>query len=305
MRLMARKRVWPRLEAFSSSSETLPDLPGQKSITSASNSYVKHLVKLRTSSQYRSQAQRVLLVSEELIVEASTSTGLSSIALFISENTPLSSIPGLKAENKYTVSETVMKKITGLESVAAVGAVAEIAMPRPADFSAVKPKKLLVLDRIQDPGNIGTIFRSALAFGWDGIFLLDGCADPYGDKAIRASRGASLRLRLSKGSIEDLLQLTSDMALFSAEPVEGSIQRVRDTPLNLQRIALVLGSEGEGVSEELKKHCIPLSIPMANEMESLNVSVAGGILMFLMSDLSVSTLLSERVERLGRPKSIK
>jgi TrmH family RNA methyltransferase len=301
--MMARRRLWyNQTKAFSSSSEAIPDLPVQNVITSTANSYVKHLVKLRTSPQYRSEAQRVLLVSSELIAEASASTVSSSIAVFVSEDAQqnLSIVPGLKVDRTFKVSEAVMKKICGLESVASIGAVAEIPMPRQADFSTAKTlTKLLILDRVQDPGNMGTIFRSALAFGWEGVFLLEGCCDPYGDKALRSSRGASLRLPVGRGSMADLLQLTSSMVLFSAEPEEGARGVQSEVPSDLNRICLVLGSEGEGVSPELKKHCISLSIPMADDMESLNVAVAGGILMFLLSNLSLSPFLRQQIERLG------
>ena len=173
-----------------------------------------------------------------------------------------------------------------------------------ADFASAAKTRLLVLDRVQDPGNIGTIIRSAIAFGWEGIFLLDGCCDPYGDKALRASRGASLRIPICKGNLDDLLQVTRGMTLYAAEPATDEKEKLKEDETKLEgvdHIALVLGSEGEGLSAEVKQHCTNLSIPMVNGMESLNVAIAGGILLFLLSnrlELDLDPKLKKHIEKL-------
>ncbi|GAX79119.1 hypothetical protein CEUSTIGMA_g6559.t1 [Chlamydomonas eustigma] len=121
-----------------------------------------------------------------------------------------------------TVSESVMKKLTGLESVADIHAVAELDLPQVEDFKTAEYKvdRLLALDRIQDPGNLGTLLRTAMALGWDGVFLLPGCTDPFSDKAVRASRGASIRTRIGRGSLEELKSVVSaqGLKLLAAEP---------------------------------------------------------------------------------------
>ena len=123
--MMARRKpfqLMPKLMASLSSADetTLPEFPSQNIITSTSNAYVKHLVSLRSKSQYRSSVQRILLVSTELISEAASASWLEPIALFVSEDSKTLSIPGMIAERIYIVSEAVMKKINGLESIRSV-----------------------------------------------------------------------------------------------------------------------------------------------------------------------------------------
>lgn len=216
--------------------------------------------------------------------------------------------------------------------------------------AGAKPlQRLLALDGVQDPGNLGTLLRCATAFGWDAVWLLPGCCDPFNDKALRASRGAALRVPLAVGEWRDLEGVVgvNDMVMIAAEPEDPSgIPAVTNTSpsvmlgvenenlnsnsdvsypptqqqqqhhqqqeqeqhqhqhqqqrghsqqqqrrrsqqqLQLQQqrpVCLVLGSEGQGLSEAALQHCVPVSIPMLGEMESLNVGVAGGLLMFVLS----------------------
>ena len=176
-------------------------------------------------------------------------------------------------------------------------------------------QRLLALDAVQDPGNLGTLLRTALAFGWDGVFLLPGCTDPYGDKAVRASRGAALRMPVGRGDLSELRRVVEakGLVMLAAEPepemAPGGHHKMdmqkdcddvgpRGTSTYLSAspsVCLVLGSEGQGLSREVLEACTPVAIPMvggsgsggggANSpgMESLNVGVAGGILMFMLS----------------------
>eukprot|EP00466_Bigelowiella_natans_P019351 jgi/Bigna1/128003/aug1.5_g2711 len=146
-------------------------------------------------------------------------------------------------------------------------------------------KRLIILDGIQDPGNLGTLLRTALGLGWDGAFLLKNTCDPFNQKAIRAARGACFRLPLyTEGSLDDLQELLRDHDFTVSSSTLAD--EIRDVP-----IALWLGSEGKGLSggqwSEAQNGCedgqallaAPLKtvkIDMAPEMESLNVAVAGG-----------------------------
>lgn len=179
-------------------------------------------------------------------------------------------------------------------------------------------RRLLVLEGVQDPGNLGTLLRCATAFGWDGVWLLPGCCDPFNDKALRASRGASLRLPLVSGDWKQLEHVAAGngLVLLAAEPEEleqeprqqmGQRQEQGQPTkaaggdwlqeLRQQRIALVMGTEGQGLSQRALSACRPVSVPMMGDMESLNVGIAGGILMFLLSEGLQPMLRS--LERLG------
>uniref|UniRef100_A0A7C8ZPQ8 tRNA/rRNA methyltransferase SpoU type domain-containing protein n=1 Tax=Opuntia streptacantha TaxID=393608 RepID=A0A7C8ZPQ8_OPUST len=151
--------------------------------------------------------------------------------------------------------------------------------------------RILVLEGIQDPGNLGTLLRSALAFKWDGVFLLPGCCDPFNEKALRASRGAPFQLPIVSGNWTQLEALRDEakLKLLAGHPESSKktlpvsklsqdlANSLADTPL-----CLVLGTEGGGLSQKAKELSQLVSIPMSENFESLNVAVAGGIFMFVL-----------------------
>src|SRR6202011_5097739 len=129
---------------------------------------------------------------------------------------------------------------------------------------------LPVLDGIQDPGNVGTICRSAAAAGAPALVVLDGSADPFGAKAVRASAGTVLRLKVARGRWEDLAGLTG----FAASAAGGASLETAE----LEHAGLLaLGGETHGVR---RQDLAPVTIPMAPGVESLNVAAAAAILFF-------------------------
>ena len=140
--------------------------------------------------------------------------------------------------------------------------------------------RYVVLDGVQDPGNVGAVLRTADAFGCTGALLLPGCADPYGPKTLRAAMGAVFRLPLYAVGLEDLPRLLADAGL----PLYGTALR-HDTvdvrQRDLRRCALVIGSEGRGVSAEVLALCREtLRIPMSPHCESLNAAAAAAVLLW-------------------------
>ena len=140
--------------------------------------------------------------------------------------------------------------------------------------------RYVVLDGVQDPGNVGAVLRTADAFGCTGALLLPGCADPYGPKTLRAAMGAVFRLPLYTVGLEDLPRLLADAGL----PLYGTALR-HDTvdvrQRDLRRCALVIGSEGRGVSAEVLALCREtLRIPMSPHCESLNAAAAAAVLLW-------------------------
>ncbi|HEX7155504.1 MAG TPA: RNA methyltransferase [Thermoanaerobaculia bacterium] len=129
----------------------------------------------------------------------------------------------------------------------------------------------VALDGVQDPGNVGTIVRLAAAFDAAGVLLLPGCADPFGPKAIRASVGAILNVRVAEVTPEELL--ASGRVLYAADARGTTAEPpARDA-------ILLFGNEGSGVSEVLAEHAAPLAIPMSDRVESLNVASSAAILL--------------------------
>ena len=143
-------------------------------------------------------------------------------------------------------------------------------------------RRYLVLDEVQDPGNVGTIWRTADALGTDGLLLVNGCADPYSPKVVRATMGACFRLPAYEVESKALFPLLEQSGL----PLYGTALRedtVNIRTVQLDRCAVVIGSEGRGISQSLLDRCEKtLKIPMRQRCESLNAAVAASIVLWEM-----------------------
>lgn len=163
------------------------------------------------------------------------------------------------------------------------GLLAIVARPKAdAGWLAASNAFILILDGVQDPGNVGTLIRTAEAAGVSGVLLTRGCADPLSSKALRASAGSALRLPflsdLDPSAV--LALLPAGLDVVAAVAGEGADSFFSETLPRLP-LALALGSEGRGLSTRLEAAAtVRLRIPAAREVESLNVAVAGGIAMF-------------------------
>ena len=158
-----------------------------------------------------------------------------------------------------------------------------LAKPAPtAPPERLEGSRYLVLDGVQDPGNVGAIWRSADALGADGLLLVNGCADPYSPKVVRASMGACFRLPLWETTVEELEGLLerSGIPLYATALREDTVD-VRQA--DLTRAAVVIGSEGRGVSRALLDRAgQTLKIPMRARCESLNAAGAAVIVLWEM-----------------------
>lgn len=289
--------------------KTLPLPSHVKTITSTSNPFVKHCLKLRQSSSYRHSHGSVLLVGSTPIRELcrfqnKIEDGLTAIeCLLLLDNTNVPEYLNNQSIRYVNVSSLVMKKLSGLQSTDSIDMVALIRIP--STFHSIgshvkggdchkwfpSPYRILVLDGVQDPGNLGTLLRSAMAFRWDGVFLLSDCCDPFNDKALRASRGASFQLPIVSGGWAHLdgLRREFHMKLVAGHPAKDAeakpvscLSQDYANSLVETHLCLILGSEGNGLSETSVQECELVSIPMAGEFESLNVSVAGGIFLYML-----------------------
>lgn len=155
-----------------------------------------------------------------------------------------------------------------------------VKMRRPG--SSLRPTAALVLEGVQDPGNVGTILRTADAFHVDAIILLENCADLYSPKTVRASMGAVFRqnaYRMSRDELSGFCAKNSLQLYGAALSVRAKDIRTID----LKNAAVAIGSEGKGLSRELLELCDgEVVIPMSGEAESLNAAVAAAIVMWQM-----------------------
>lgn len=241
-----------------------------KEIQSLQHSSVKHLVKLRKEKSYRAECQTLLIEGKKMVFECP----LSLKTLIILAGTPISQ--KLKAETTLIVTQNILEKISGTKTPEPY--LAEILLPTPSSLEG--KTKLLALDGVSDPGNVGTLIRTALALGFEGVFLTKGSADPFMNKALRASKGAALHLPIQTGTETKLLTLIKENQLT---PYVADRKGEKDISFTSPLI-LILGSEAHGPSQTLKEIGTLISIPMLGKTESLNVAVAGGILMNKIQD---------------------
>lgn len=241
-----------------------------KEITSLQHPIVKHLVKLRENKDYRYQNQQVFLSGTKLIKELGSKLSFEMLMVEKGWEKKLK----IQANEIFIVPSHVLKKIAGVASCEPFAAVIE--MPKFPLFKSIS--SLLILDRVSDPGNLGTLLRSAFAFGWEGAFLIEGTTDPYHEKAIRAAKGANFYLPWKTGSIKELEQLLhqEQLSLFGADMGGKEFTDV----VFPKKIALALGNESHGLNETIKERAELIAISMKKEMESLNVASAGAILLW-------------------------
>jgi TrmH family RNA methyltransferase len=239
-------------------------------ITSLQHPLVKHWFLLRSDRAYREDAQRLLVVGEKMIRELSDEIGIEALAT-------LNPAPGIRAKEKHLVSESILKRVTGLEQPD--GFAAEIVLPPPQDLSS--KNFVMVLDQVSDPGNLGTLLRTALALGWEGVILTaPGTVDLFNDKALRASKGACLRLPYCRLSPEAVAAWIEEKRVHAfAADIEGkSLDSLSFKP----PLALILSSESQGPRPWPEAWVQKVTIPMAPNVESLNVASSGAILLYSM-----------------------
>lgn len=144
-------------------------------------------------------------------------------------------------------------------------------------------RRYLLLDGVQDPGNVGTIWRTADAFGADGLILCGGCTDPWSPKTVRATMGAVFRLPVYECALEAAAEGLGRAGLpLYATTLREDTEDVRR--VDLGRGAVIIGSEGRGVSREALSLCgRTIKIPMSPRCESLNAAVAASVILWEMA----------------------
>ena len=233
-------------------------------ITSLNNDKVKELVKLK-DKKYRDKVGLFFIEGYDIVLEAYKNSLIKE--LYVLEGTEV------LMDIQYTyVSYDVMKKISDMESI--------------SEYYAVCYKKeeleignrIIILDGIQDPGNLGTIIRSAVAFNFDSVILSRECVDLYNPKVIRSTKGMLFNMNICVKNLEEFIPILDDYVIYGTDVVDGENIRDIDIP---SKVGLVIGNEGRGISDKIKKLCNKfIYIDMNNMCESLNASVAASILMY-------------------------
>ena len=150
-----------------------------------------------------------------------------------------------------------------------------------AELEAKDGSSLLLLDGVQDPGNVGTMIRTARAFALDGVVVLDGSADPWSPKTVRSSAGACFGVPVvtARWREAEAWVTSSGMALLAGDPRGADVSKV----VTRAMWGLVIGSEGAGVRPEILESADMVAVPMAGGMDSLNAAMAGAILLYALT----------------------
>ena len=229
-------------------------------ITSLQNDHVKYWNSLN-NKKIRNKERRFLVEGDHLITEARK------------QNLIIETISTVDETADFLVTEEVMKKISSQVTISENAAVVRFI---PEDKIS---GNVLILDGIQDPGNLGTIIRSCIAFNFTNIVLSDTSVDLYNPKVIRATEGMIFHINVLRRNLRKFIPSLKDMGykIVGTDVVNGSDIKAIDK----ENIALVLGNEGNGMSREVKSLCDDFAYIKMNETcESLNVGVAASILMY-------------------------
>lgn len=237
-------------------------------ITSLDNDNVKKWKKL-CKKKYRDEFGIYLVEGEHLVEEAYKSGVLDKVIVLDGES--------YSYDNIIYVSYEVMKAISSLDTPNRIMGVC-----KKKESSELVGKKYLLLDGVQDPGNLGTIVRSAVAFNIDTIVLSDDTVDLYNPKVLRSTQGMIFHTNIIECDLVDVINElhSNDITVYGTD-VNNGIDARELSDLDKTSFALVMGNEGNGVRKEIKELCDKnLYINMNENVESLNVGIATSILLY-------------------------
>ncbi|WP_280769858.1 TrmH family RNA methyltransferase [Salipaludibacillus daqingensis] len=243
-------------------------------IESIQNAKIKAWKKLQLKRE-RDKSGLFFIEGMHLIEEALKSD-LTIKDLILEEGREIPNEWNVKELTIVYVTERVMKELSETETPQGMAAICE----KPENINLpLEAGRYLFVDGVQDPGNLGSMIRTADAAGMAGVVLGDGTADPYNGKVIRSTQGSLFHLPIQKMNLDEAIELCKENNV----PVFGtSLQGSSYTAIEPQdHFALIVGNEGNGVSEALLKMTDQnLYIPIFGEAESLNVGIATGILLY-------------------------
>ena len=246
-------------------------------ITSRQNPEIKRIRALAKDKSERSAAGEFVCDGEKLLGEAIAS-GMQ-IGTILANEEKLPKLPENIDAKCLAVSQDILDSITTLKSAQSV--IFTCRMKKQAALGNIR--RAIILDSLQDTGNIGTIIRTADAFRVDAVFA-DGCADIYNPKTIRSAMGSIFRVPVFEEKLQILIpKLRSEGYTVYCSELRGDVAEISEC--DFSKCAVVIGNEGNGVRPEVSDLCDrSVIIPMQGGAESLNAAVAAAIFMFKMSE---------------------
>lgn len=244
-------------------------------ISSRKNSILVHMKKLANDASYRRECGEYVCDGEKLLREALSWRAEVLCVLWGGEKTM--SLP--QGIEEYSCPADVMQSVSPLKC--SKGPVFSLRIPRRQD-DCERISSAIVLESVQDPGNVGTVIRTANAMNTGAVILVGDCAELFSPKTARATMGAIFRQRVIELDLEQLpgLLKRNGLRLYGAA-LSADSKDIRET--ELRGAAVAVGSEGRGLSEKLLSMCDGrLIIPMNADCESMNAAVAASVIMWEM-----------------------
>lgn len=244
-------------------------------ISSKNNDKIKDARKL-ADKKYRAQFGLFVIEGRKLVYDYLRTVGVP-VRIFATEAAAEKYSDIIKAAEIYIVSEDLYAYISGEKAPQGIMAVCRI-----PNQGGLIPGHCLILESLRDAGNLGTVIRTAAAFGIENIVLSADCADLYNPKTLRAAMGALFFVNVF--TVADIVAFVDTLRsggrrVFATVPAEGATD-IRTVSFAAND-CVVIGNEGNGISDELLSHCdLSITIPMRGQTESLNASAAASVLMW-------------------------
>lgn len=241
-------------------------------ITSLQNETIKEIMKLK-QKKYRDEKDLFLVEGYHLVEEARKANCIQMLITTLEEKF---------VEKTLYVSDKVMEKLAFTKSPQPIMAICY----KNKNQELLKAgKRYLLLDGLQDPGNVGTIMRTALAFGYDQIIMSKDCVDLYNDKVIRSTQGALFQMNTCIMDLKEAITFLKQQGVKVYGTCLQNAQSI-DQHQRYNQMAFVMGNEGQGVHQEILDLCDErLYIPIQS-IESLNVAIAAAITMYHFKEMN-------------------
>ena len=242
-------------------------------IRSLQNEQIKNFAKLK-EKKYRDESGLFIVEGDHLVRMAIEANCLTT--LLVSEDELENYLDIIDEERTIIVTESIINKLSFTKTPQNIIGIAKQNVVDKKDV-----KRVLVLDTLQDPGNVGTLIRSALAFNYDKVYVSESTVDVYNEKVVRASQGAIFKINVVKKELNDIYRIlkNNEFHILVTSLTDNSIYL--EEVEKKEKFAIVLGNEGNGVSEvSLKNASSIVKIKMSDKIDSLNVGVAGSIVMY-------------------------
>ena len=248
-------------------------------ITSTSNETIKYFISLN-DKKTRMNAKRFIVEGYHLVNEASKTNLLEAII-----STDEKELKKINNVRRYLVNDAIINKIATTKNPQNILGIVKMLDHNITNLLPIikgNKTKLIMLDDVNDPGNLGTIIRTAAGLGYDGIIMSPNTVDLYNEKVIRSTQGVMFKIPIIKANLQEVIKMLKKEKVFCIGTALTNAKDVKHITKK-DKFAICLGNEAKGISKEVLDNMDEnVRIAMNNDVESLNVSIAAGIIMYEM-----------------------